>query len=120
MFQFLLNLNKKEPNIAYIFKKEEDNQIKWILTNIDGWRITSLYNSKRMVNKEFKKSYDLSDKYWIVTYGHYSFKFYFNYNNTVKVMYVDKHHERLSDAELSIYEYRLENIKNNYMYLDEE
>jgi len=101
----------KKGKIIYIIKDKDKD--KWLISNIDGWKITSLYNDENIVNENCVKERKKGKVIWIGEYmGFPSFKIIVNLRNNVKIKYIfQDNDEKEIDSSLSIHKYRLKKLK---------
>lgn len=99
----------KNKKIAYIILDEHTK--KWIISNINGWKATSLFDSIKIVDMKCSRKKKGKKIIWIVYYMDYpSFKFTV-INNTVEVRYILKNgDEKMINFGLSIRTYCLEKL----------
>lgn len=102
---------------AYILKKGEID--RWLISNIDGWKVTRLYNVGDFVN--MKSIQKLTSKYtiwntWYKTY--HSFQFQYNrQTDKVSVFYIfkDKGTKQI-EKNLTINEYDIVPLSDHEVY----
>lgn len=115
--QPLSNITNKRLYKAFIVR-DHDEHIKWLITNIHGWKLTSVNPRSRLIdiNCYFKKSKRFNIIEWrLIHMGHSYIDIRTNMiMNKVHVKYSfrDMPHFSVIDHQLSIKEYKLQSCSN--------